>query len=559
MRELAWRHLMLDLLLINPAAYRGNPRRGPYELATLLEQVSRAGYSAKLFDVQDAVGRGVFPFPIGHLNSVEQALVRLDSRIVLITFRTSGGPWALELARSYRQLYPESILIAFAPRIEERLHRFMERDDTFDALFIGRPEATILDLVANVSDKGGAGLEDTPGLLIRLPDGRLRRTKEPAGHIVLDQSPLVEPWISSDRSIAAIHVGRGCPDRCTFCAAHLGTGAQPRYLSAERVVREAEEAFRRLDPAHPRLVMLETENLTSNRVLIEDIGAERSRRGFQFQWGAYGRIDHIDETMRRLLRESGCCFLFMGLETGSKRLQKILGKNFDLATVIPRIRSLHCDGILTLSSFMFGIPGERYEDFVATAQLISDVVWAGGCIDWTPLRIEAGSGLERLVVSHPTKLLTGTELYLDLAEAGERPNEIDPEIGYRMYGLDLPHLDIDVAVAVAFAWRRLLINAPITTYTLKAGLNVEISVLLERLKLDPPETPQAFLQWALRICAETQPAASPFVSELASHELSMDRPTAEGPRYNIESLYPWMRRDPAITPRAFSLQWWGQP
>jgi radical SAM superfamily enzyme YgiQ (UPF0313 family) len=552
---------MLDVLLINPAAYRGRPRRGPYELTTLREILLRAGLRAEIADIQEAVGRGTLPFPVDHVSKTATYLSDHQALLVFITLRTTGGPWAVELARVYRRLYPDSAIVAFAPRIEERVHRFLHRNHTFDALCIARAEDIIVELAEEVRSNGIAGLSRTRGLLTRLADGRICTTSSPSQVTKMDDVPGSSPWISLDGSVAAVHVGRGCPDRCTFCAAHLGVGAKPQYIYAARIAREAEEAFALLNPKMPRFVMLETENLTSNRRLVEAIAQERARRGFIFRWGAYGRIDHMDPPMRTLLREAGCTFLFFGMETGSTRMQKVLGKRFDLNGALRSLRALHAEGFMTQSSFMFAFPGERWEDFVATAQLMANIIWAGGCVDWTPLRIEASTPMERMVKNHPIRILTNSELYVDLAEAGIVPESIDPDIGYRMYALDLPSFNTDLAYRIAQSWRKLLLDTPLTLYAIHAGLGQPVAAML--LSLEGVIAASGLLfNWLENEIDAAAPSAQQFLRDLSCYEIG----TAKGPlrsRYNIDLLYQSLRRDPDLMPRVFSLDWWsstaGQP
>ena len=77
---------MIDVLLINPAGYVGNPRRGPYELAELVTALAWQGLSSELVDVQYEVGRGAVRYPSGHLKDVSNRLVQYSPRLAIVTF-----------------------------------------------------------------------------------------------------------------------------------------------------------------------------------------------------------------------------------------------------------------------------------------------------------------------------------------------------------------------------------------------------------------------------------------------------------------------------------------
>ncbi|WP_316202605.1 MULTISPECIES: radical SAM protein [unclassified Bradyrhizobium] len=539
---------MIDVLLINPPGYRGRPRRGPYELATLAANLLAAGFRGELVDLQYETGEGRIAFPDGFMADITSLLKARPARVVLLTFRTTAGPWAHLIARECRRLYPEIALVAFAPRIEDRLRRFMRDDVTFDALCVSDPAETLLAAARAARTSGRRGLRYVPGLLVRTDEGLVETDATPIPEIWPRQ---IDSWISPDRSIAAIHVGRGCPDRCTFCAAHLGAGGQPRYQVPEEAARDAAIAFERLGSSAAGFVMLEAENLTSNPAWLDAFAAERRRLGVQFRWGAYGRIDHMDASMRRRLSDAGCCFLFIGIESGSANLQKVLGKHFDLSSVVPRITALHAAGIATQSSFIYGIPGETEDDLERTAHLMAEIAWAGGYVDWTPLRIEAGTTMERLTRDHKVTLMTNHELYVDLVKAGYDPRSVHPDIGYRMYGLDLPMLGSSVMASVS-AWRTLLMQLPITTYVLAVGLALPV---FQRLRQDAPSMEVSDLRrWAEIMVTEVALRALPFVQELAEYETGAAANKAK--RYNLDLVYPDLRRDPRRIAIAFDFPWW---
>jgi hypothetical protein len=540
---------MNDVLLINPPGYRGRPRRGPYELAALAAQLRDAQLRSELVDLQLEIGEGRMPFPSGFAEALSSVLQALPARMVLITFRTTAGPWALLIAREYRRRFPGAAIIAFAPRIEDRLRRFMRDEAVLDALCVSDPAGILLEAARSVQASGREGLRRVPGLVLTTPEGLVETEPGPEP----TAWPLQpEPWISPDRTIAAIHVGRGCPDRCTFCAAHLRTGGRPRYQPPDRAVRDAAAAYARLEPGARSFVMLEAENLTSNPAWLDTFAAERERLDEDFRWGAYGRIDHLDAAMRHRLANAGCCFLFIGIETGSAALQKVLGKHIDLAEVLPRLSALHSAGIVTQCSFIFGIPGETDDDFERTARLMAEIVWAGGYVDWTPLRIEAGTAMERLTGGHPLELMPEHELSVDLTDAGYDPHNVHPEIGYRMYRLDLPALSAG-DTAAATAWRTLLTRLPLTTYVLAEGLALPAFRWLRRDSSLPPKV-EDLRRWVEGVAAAAAPQALAFVQALGSYEAGYVSEGAQ--RYNIDLVYADIRRDPRRIPAAFDFPWW---
>lgn len=541
---------MFDVVLINPAGYRGTPRRGPYELTGFQTQLELLGLTTTLWDIQAEVGAEILPFPGGHLDAIEATLRQTPSRCYFLTSRTTAGPWVIEIARLAKALSPSSIVMVYAPRIEPRLARTIARHSYIDVL-----------IPSSAESKAGLIVQEmllSPSLATKKDASVIAaRTDETGSWLPASSSDFVigSIWISPDRTIGAVQIGRGCPDRCTFCAAHLGSGGNPQYATAEQIVRAAHVAFERLAKDCRLFVMLETENLTSNRTLIANIVNVRRENGYLFRWGAYGRIDHMDDEMRTMLIDGGCTFIFFGLESASRRLRKILGKYYDDSVVIERIKSLSNAGVRTQSSFIFGIPGETYDEFCATAEMMAEVVWAGGFVDWTPLRIEAGSAMERMVAKHPRRLLHESELFLDVIEGGLNPEEIDADAGYRMYGLEMEGFDIDRACVMARRWRTLLLTAPLAAYIIRHGLKFSIQETLNYLAME-----QTVVNEATPVTWKKSSSASDFLSAICLYETGQLANSCESKVdcIGIGMLYADLRLRPHLLPRVFHLPWWGK-
>jgi radical SAM superfamily enzyme YgiQ (UPF0313 family) len=547
---------VLDILFINPAAYRGGMRRGPYELAALDRIVAASGKTSALLDLQHMASSGEISFPGNYLDAVGTLIAQREARIYFITVRTTGGPWSVEIAKIIRRLHPRSAVVLYGPRIERRITDFMRRSPLVDLACVARPEQIICALVEAVREGTAQALANVPGLVVRRADGTLLTTPSLSEAAAAEDSPIV-PWVSDDRTVGAIHVGRGCPRRCTFCSAPLGEGGVPRYKPASLIVAEAQATYERLDRQRSSFVMLEAENLLSNRALIETLASLRAKRGADFRWGAYGRIDDVDEEMSALLLQAGCRFLFFGIETGSSRLQRTLGKPFDLDIVVPTISKLNELGIITQCSFIFGLPGETLRDACLSAALMARIAWARGFVDWTPLRIEAGTAMERLA-GDDLQLLRRSELFVDLTEAGVDPEAVDPVMGYRMYGVRTD-FDLDAFCSVAAAWRGALVAAPLSTYVLHHGLGYEIADLIAHLlRTDDAAVP---FDSILTLTEKREPAAVPFVANLLQFEAAVANlkdPASRrhAPLYNVHLVYDVIRRRPASMPALFGLPWW---
>lgn len=541
---------MSNILLINPAGYAGKPRRGPYELSQLDAMLNGQGYSSELLDLQLEVGRGNIRYPEFYLSDVRERILKYKPQIVLITFRTTAGPWALMICQLIKHQFPDVIIGAFAPRIEQRIERIITEDSSIDILFKQRDITFLADALGLLLSR-----KSVSGVVF----GAAFNTSHLKPADQNNQKPINQyknsgiSWYSHDRSIAGIHVGRGCPEKCTFCAANVGEGSFPTYLKSHEIIELAENAYNNLDPEKPRFVMLETENLTSNRFLLNQIIDQRKLMGFSFKWGCYGRIDHINDDLLHLLSGSGCCFMFLGIESGAESMQKVLGKRLPLKEVVPKIRELHKKKIFTQSSFMFGLPDETYENYVSTAALMAEIVWVGGCVDWTNFRIEAGTPLEKMTNSTQKILLSNSELAVDLIAANILPHKINPEIGYRMYGLESVKYDLNQACLVSELWKKTLLKSPLTIYCLIKGTKITIKDYIDSLMMMDCKNflfNEILSEALFKLPKDTRE----FISNLFVFETQLYKDKRL--KYDFSSIYYLLRKQPDLIPSIYQLDWW---
>src|SRR5260370_40807230 len=72
------------------------------------------------------------------------------------------------------------------------------------------------------------------------------------------------------------------------------------------------------------------------------------------------------------MAKAGCRGIFFGIESGSARMQKIIGKGLDLNDSAERVRSCDKFKINTAVSLMAGFPGETMNELRATAAFFVD-------------------------------------------------------------------------------------------------------------------------------------------------------------------------------------------
>ena len=169
---------------------------------------------------------------------------------------------------------------------------------------------------------------------------------------------------------ACILSSRGCIYNCAFCggAKGLNKDVQTRKRNKESIITEIEEII----SIYP--------NIQSIRILDDlflrdtdsiDMAINIFSKFNQLYWRGMGHVlSFIDNTQKiRLLRESGCKELFIGIESGSKYIRKKINKKGDIQEIIDVVGELLENGIDVKGYFMYGFPNETLEDFEDTYKL----------------------------------------------------------------------------------------------------------------------------------------------------------------------------------------------
>ena len=158
---------------------------------------------------------------------------------------------------------------------------------------------------------------------------------------------------------------RGCRHKCIFCHTNTWMRHGERYRSAEGVVNEMEELQGRYGV---RDILFWDNNITESREVIYDRCEEIIRRDLGVIWSGNTRCDTIDLDMARLMRRAGCWKLLIGIESGSQRSLDVLEKGETLEQLERGVAACRQAGIRVFATFIFGVPGETYEEGLKTIE-----------------------------------------------------------------------------------------------------------------------------------------------------------------------------------------------
>ena len=209
-----------------------------------------------------------------------------------------------------------------------------------------------------------------------------------AGHHLapdIDSLPFVDrtfltddPYRAGDGRLEANMVGaRGCPYDCSFCGAAVSANPDItiRTRTPENIIEEMTElhtrygvtAFRFVDDlflGYERFIRRCMATFTATGI------------GNRYVWDATGRINilhRMSDDMLELLKLNGCREVALGIESGSERLLKHMGKRITSDMTRSVVQRLTERGISVKGYFILGFPTETREELAETVRLVYDL------------------------------------------------------------------------------------------------------------------------------------------------------------------------------------------
>jgi anaerobic magnesium-protoporphyrin IX monomethyl ester cyclase len=181
----------------------------------------------------------------------------------------------------------------------------------------------------------------------------------------------------SSKKYLPILTSRGCPYPCKFCIVPELNNRKWRYRSAKNIVDEIEYYQKKysVNEFH-----IEDLNPTVNDKRTREICNEIINRNIVINWKicAGTKIESIkNEETVELMYKSGCRYISISPESGSKKVMKDIDKPFNLKHANKIIKKMNDKNIYSQACFVLGYINENKQDLADTKKLIFDLTKNG--------------------------------------------------------------------------------------------------------------------------------------------------------------------------------------
>lgn len=358
-------------------ARRWRRRRMPRRLlANRLAQFDEAG-SVTVGELRES------PKDLVHFGAnwsrIESDLVALSPDIVGITniFRENTSE-ALKLARLARRLFPGVVVVLGGPNANAEPEKLLRENEAIDFIGLGDGEDVMLGIAKYW--RGEIGVGDLRGVVRRSREGVIRSAPAAAAidldaygelnysllrlerYFAYERSGIMARnkfvYAGSERAISMV-TSRGCPYSCTFCSVHIHAGKKLRRHSASFVLDELEKLVKVYGVRH---IHFEDDNLALDRRRFQQILTGILDRNLSITWDTPNGIfaENLDEETLRLMKESGCTYAIVGVESGDQWVLDNLVKKqpLKLGTVLEVFEAAKRVGLDLHAFYIIGFPRE---------------------------------------------------------------------------------------------------------------------------------------------------------------------------------------------------------
>lgn len=281
---------------------------------------------------------------------------------------------SLRMAKLAKEANPACFVVFGGPHATHRYHELLSQYPVVDAVVLGEGEETFCDLARQLR-QGGRDLDNVRGIAFRHGEEIVKTPPRPP---LADLDSLPFPSACLDDAVGAdIHrqaefiiTSRGCPASCSFCSSPRFWGKGLRFRSPRSMVDEIRFVRDRYGLIY---FSVRDDTFTADRKRVMEFCRLLLREKVYILWNCQSRVNAVDEEVLRWMKRAGCECIQFGVESGSPRILRELGKRITPEHVKKAAQTVRRAGINLSVYLITGVPGETEDDLNETLKLLDTI------------------------------------------------------------------------------------------------------------------------------------------------------------------------------------------
>ncbi len=338
-----------------------NPAYIPIGIGYLIEILKINGITSHCIDQQ--IDSNV-------LKSIRKLTPQLSSPYIFgFSVMTGAYKNAINLSLKIKSIYPDSVII-FGGIHPTALPQEVLENKHIDIVVRGEGENIITELYNCVKNKRSFNHIDN---ISYVKNGGVFHNKQV---LINDINELpIFPYSlfkSKKYDLGFTMSSRGCPYDCVFCSSKIMNHGRLRCRSTEIIIQELTNLYSQHNLKH--VFFIDENFLANHKRVIELVEAIKNSEFYNKMFFSFlARGDNISDDILKLLYGAGFRTVFIGIETASERLMKIINKGETTKQVLDAIELAKNNGFLVATTFIFGLPEETKADRMISINLIKTI------------------------------------------------------------------------------------------------------------------------------------------------------------------------------------------
>ena len=364
----------MKILLINPgiaqsevyAKYSaGAPCLPPLGLCYLAGVLLEKGYQVRIIDcVAEKMS----------ISQLKKEIKGFAPDVAGVTSTTVSYQTAQTVLRAVKEVGSNILAVLGGAHISALPEQTMLECPDVDIGVFGEGEYTLLEIVERIET--GKSLDSIQGTLSR-QNGKIIQNEQRNAMETLDELPLPARNLLKDlrlyshtpfrgsKFMTTMITSRGCPFNCGYCDQSV-FGRKWRCHSPEYVISEISYLKKQYGID---FISFEDDNFLLSKQRTVEICRGMIGKSLNIEWSCLGRVNEVDDEVLSLMRQAGCKTVYIGIESGSERILKLINKRLSIDEYRKGIKLIKKYGINVTGSFILGVPSETKEDIDRTIDL----------------------------------------------------------------------------------------------------------------------------------------------------------------------------------------------
>lgn len=342
-----------------------------------------------------------FPAESKGSSDLNHLVKEYDPDYVVINSTTFTLSKDLEICSSIKALKKEVIVIikgaVFYSYMGEKI---ISETDSIDIAVLGDYEYAIKEI------SEGLPLCEVNGIIYKTND-KIIKTKarrrislehlpKPRRDLIIDELYLRPDTGEMQTNIL---ISRGCSNRCIYCIAPLIGGGIARYRNVDDVIEEVEACISK----GITNFYFQSDTFTEDGEWVHRFCKSIQEKKLRISWLCNTRADRLDIEIVRMMHNSGCWGLSIGIESGSQEVLNLIQKSVTIEKVEKAVEICKKEGLVILLHFMMGFPWDNKKTIKETIAFAKKL--RADLTDFNVVSPLPGTKLEKIVKE--SKLLEG--------------------------------------------------------------------------------------------------------------------------------------------------------